>query len=232
MGKYNVGDKVRIISKRGVAWNYDGEMDKYCGTVMTIREVIGDLYQMEEDKNENNGMGWYWSDRDFVGFAGVFTKDDLKNGDIILRNNGEVEIAIVDRGVFVSARGWMSLNNVNEDLTHNGHDSGWDIKQVRRPTSEGQCQFCAFSYEWGELVYDRERDTKPLYNGKVVCIDAGNNDCYTVGKIYQFKDGQLTANSGKQFPKGNTLPSKSSVKIHNFEDWKDWSTAKWLEIKE
>ena len=71
MATYNVGEKVRIISKRGSCWNPKGLMDKYCGTVMTIRDNhkwgSDGLYAMEEDRHENGGSGWCWNDSDIVG---------------------------------------------------------------------------------------------------------------------------------------------------------------------
>lgn len=67
MGKYNVGDKVRIISECGANWNSDGLMDKHCGTVMTIwvTNAFGcdGLYRMEEDRH------WLFSDEDIVGLV-------------------------------------------------------------------------------------------------------------------------------------------------------------------
>lgn len=60
--KYEVGDKVKIVDK----WNKDtnetmfGDMDKYLGTVMTIRSIDSDGdYRMEDDKYECGG--WYWN---------------------------------------------------------------------------------------------------------------------------------------------------------------------------
>jgi len=37
--KYKVGDKVRIINKRGIGWNCCGEMDEYFGKVVTITSM-------------------------------------------------------------------------------------------------------------------------------------------------------------------------------------------------
>lgn len=61
--KYEVGDKVKIVDK----WNDKtmentfGHMDKYLGTVMTIRRICPDGdYQMIEDEREYAG-GWYWN---------------------------------------------------------------------------------------------------------------------------------------------------------------------------
>lgn len=65
------------------------------------------------------------------------------------------------------------------------------------------------------------------YNGKVVCLDIGLElfaKLYTVGKIYEFKDGIFLADNGKLF--------SENKKYHNFEEFKKDSRAKWLEIVE
>lgn len=64
--KYKVGDKVKIIDKwvDGCGQNFDGEMNKWLGKVMTIKFVDTDnSYHMDEDINENCGCGWYWNDK-------------------------------------------------------------------------------------------------------------------------------------------------------------------------
>ena len=63
MSKYNVGDKVRIVSERTSLMNHDGLMDKYLGAVMTIRAYSPfGSYFMEEDAGDNRGDGWAWDD--------------------------------------------------------------------------------------------------------------------------------------------------------------------------
>lgn len=102
MSKYNVGDKVRIVSKRGVGWNYDGGMDKYCDTVMTIRKTNAygceGLYLMEEDKHENGNHGWLWSNNDIVGLVTnsdkiVITHDGKTTTATLYRDDGSKEQA-------------------------------------------------------------------------------------------------------------------------------------------
>lgn len=89
-----------------------------------------------------------------------FTKSDLRNGDVILKANGEVEIVCVDTGTLISLSGFNSLLDIREDLTdkYSDDDDNYDIIAVRRPTEVCDCQFCAFDEELGELVYDRNRD--------------------------------------------------------------------------
>ena len=64
--KYKVGDKVRIATKKLIPeyWNDEGEMDKWMGKTMTIKEIcLSTLaYRMLEDEKENVGRGWLWDD--------------------------------------------------------------------------------------------------------------------------------------------------------------------------
>ena len=52
-----VGDKVRIISaeENDKTRNWNDAMEKYLGTVMTVKEVLNHGYSMEEDQGE-----WFW----------------------------------------------------------------------------------------------------------------------------------------------------------------------------
>jgi len=70
MAKYKVGDKVQIANHRTILMNLYGEMDKWLGKTMTIREVSADgTYFMEEDKHEHYGKGWAWCDSMISGLA-------------------------------------------------------------------------------------------------------------------------------------------------------------------
>ena len=82
-----------------------------------------------------------------------------------------------------------------------------------------------------KIAFDRlvGRETpkkEEYYNGKVVCIyNNGNSNCYTLGKIYQFKDGILTGDSGVKYP----IAFKP---VKSFDEWSAWSTAKFIEVVE
>lgn len=171
---------------------------------------------------------------ELVGEKKVFTKSDLKNGDIVVRRNGSVEVVILDLDVLITKEGWNNLSDINEDLTDtDSWDIGdeWNIIKVYRPTSNWHCQLTGDSHTHGTLVYDRERDTKPkkpLYNGKVVCVKNSyvNKDCYTIGKIYQFNDGVLICDSGDKITKWHNEP------FYSFDEFVKFSSSEFIEIKE
>lgn len=91
---YKVGDKVRIVDHRADNMNHSGEMDKWLGKVMTIRECSLAQYRMKEDYGEYNGYGWQWDDSMISGlveprrepctvelrFDGMITTATLKRG--------------------------------------------------------------------------------------------------------------------------------------------------------
>lgn len=75
------------------------------------------------------------------------------------------------------------------------------------------------------LLKEDKPEEKPPYNGKVVCVrnSFGNERVYKVGKIYQFENG---------FIYGETEVQKPDEPVHDFEEWKKWSSSEWVEIVE
>ena len=58
--EYKVGEKVRIVSSRvGNYWNSAGEMDRWLGKVMTVRDNSSNYYRMAEDQSQDGGWQWY-----------------------------------------------------------------------------------------------------------------------------------------------------------------------------
>lgn len=88
----------------------------------------------------------------------TFTKSDLKDGDVILRRNGWVEIAIPSVGSLVGKNGYNNFNALTEDLKENTGEPEYDIIEVRRPNMPHHCQFSAFKCGFGDLVYKREEE--------------------------------------------------------------------------
>lgn len=89
--RYKVGDRVRITTDKSKSdkWNKRGEMDKWLGKVMTIRDVVAGCYSMEEDYNEYWG-GWFWHEEMIDGLA-----DEHK---IVITTDGEITKARLYNG--------------------------------------------------------------------------------------------------------------------------------------
>lgn len=86
----------------------------------------------------------------------TFRKSDLKNGDVIVRRNGDVEIVCVDTGTCITSNeGFNVLSGFNEDLTHYCLKD-YDIIDVYRPTYSGHCSFSERLYKQGDHVFHRE----------------------------------------------------------------------------
>lgn len=91
---YKVGDKVRIVDHRTGRMNILGEMDKWLGKVMTIRERYLTGYLMEEDCGENHRRGWLWDDSMIDGLA----EPEREPYTVELRFDGMITTATLKRG--------------------------------------------------------------------------------------------------------------------------------------
>ena len=89
-----------------------------------------------------------------------FTKSDLKNGDVVLRRNGLVEIVCLETGALISKNSFNRLADLAEDLTSIGEfpSKDYDIIEVRRPKKAEDCVFYACNLKLGELVYERKEE--------------------------------------------------------------------------
>jgi hypothetical protein len=94
---------------------------------------------------------------------------------------------------------------------------------TKSKTDSGRCKWCyPKELEHGEYV-------PKYYNGKVVCTDNVSNTIdYTIGKIYEFIDGTFKSDFGTYVHEFRGR----NCKFKSFNEWKQFSTAKWLEIKE
>lgn len=61
------------------------------------------------------------------------------------------------------------------------------------------------------LGAEKKEPEKPkYYNGKMVCVENGRYDWWTVGKIYEYKYGVVTADNGDKYPKHSCEPYKDA----------------------
>lgn len=156
--KYKIGDHVvikesniesleKFAGRTGVICGIEGKSHPYCIYVDDDHqhiwcEVAGYVEEKTEEKK-------------------VFTKKDLKNGDIVVLRNDWVGIVILEHDVLVTKTGWLNFREYDDDLTENKFfDRDWDIVKVIRPTKQFHCQFvCANNEDWGDVLFDRDRDT-------------------------------------------------------------------------
>ena len=104
-----------------------------------------------------------------------FTKADLKTGDVILRRDGDIEIVIKEFESFLrSDSGYNSFDGITDDLT-SIHSTSRDIVAIRRPRYDSDCVFSAFEWEYGTLIYDREREETEEMTLAEVCKLLGKN---------------------------------------------------------
>lgn len=92
---------------------------------------------------------------------------------------------------------------------------------------------------WCEEIKEPEKPANPekpkYYNGKMVCVENGGYSWWTVGKIYEYKDGIVTADDGDKYPKRNYEPYKDAEDAKHpgsFVDKRHNSNVTMLEIKE
>lgn len=61
------------------------------------------------------------------------------------------------------------------------------------------------------LGAEKKEPEKPkYYNGKMVCVENGGYYWWTVGKIYEYKDGIVTADDGSKYPSNKYEPYKDA----------------------
>ena len=65
-----------------------------------------------------------------------------------------------------------------------------------------------------EEIQEPEKPVDPekpkYYNGKMVCVDNGEYSWWTVGKIYEYKDGIVTSDDGGKYPKNGQEPYRDA----------------------
>ena len=120
--------------------------------------------------HKENAIVLEWSDY----MNKKFTKEDLKTGDVVKFRNGKVGIVNRDFEMLITKSAWIDLNNILEDLT-DGKTGDYDIVAVRRPYNKFHCVFDAFEFDFGELIYDRDRDEIVEMSLEEICAALGKN---------------------------------------------------------
>lgn len=105
---YKVGDRVRIVSERTKSMNPSGDMDKYLGTVKTIKRKMRTRYDMVEDKDK-----WLWDDSMIAGLASEtpFDFDAWKGKKVCMHCKTEEEAEDFCREMNKAGLKWSSGNS-------------------------------------------------------------------------------------------------------------------------
>ena len=129
MSKFKIGDRVRILDGRHdnsrLCW-VDG-MNKYIGEVHIVKCVDGAAYY------ELEGLDYLFAD-EWLAPAGEFTKDDLREFDIVEFRNDEKVLITMSIVLGRLGIGGFSVDTWDDDLKDNTGLSQYDIMKVYRPT--------------------------------------------------------------------------------------------------
>lgn len=83
-----------------------------------------------------------------------FTKEDLRTGDLLKRQDGYIEMVIKEYGTLLTSDGdWNDLNGIRKDLTRYYFPEG-DIIEVRRPTKAHEC--CFKNYDAAPIIWRKK----------------------------------------------------------------------------
>lgn len=204
--KYKIGDRVRVRQwdEMEKEFGLDPWGDISCDLIFTrdMREYCGKVFTV---KNALSRIYYLDGCKSDLGFWWGFSDDMLEPP--------------VGKKIVITTDGKTTLARLYEDKKI--------VKTAKAKCApEDEFDFIAGA----ELAFKRltqNKLKKPIYySGKVVCVKVYEGAAYTVGKIYEFKDGKVRIDNGCIFPSGD--PIKSLDEWNNF----DWTLAKFIELKE
>lgn len=196
MSKFNVGDRVKCLAVS----NYS-----FCPCYGTVMQFVPPmLYRVKTDVEKCTcDKDGYWN---FLEHELTAATDEYE------KSSNSMKIVITSDGKTTLAR------------LYDGN------KVVQR--AEAVCSTDdKFDFRFGaELAMERLMgydEKKPTYfSGKVVCVEKNEHRAYTVGKVYEFKDGRVTIDNG------NTIPCHPVATLEEFNDIGFAVGAKFIQLVE
>lgn len=138
--------KIMNIYKKDIFWVYNICWTKYKGdTCYDFNQFTFCLKNFYEDNNYTilNFSDFDWSEDK------MFTKADLKTGDFIVREDGDVEVVLVEYNAMVCQHGgFNTLTGLNIN----------DIAKIYRPRDNRNCSFN--NYKNGFIIYERPEEVE------------------------------------------------------------------------
>lgn len=198
--KFKVGDKVKILDGSNIR-NYTG------GFVDDMRNEVGNVYTIETvNDNKYEGSSYYLKE--------VMYKWDERGLELV-KSVPNWKVVIVPDGDTTVAKFYENDKIVKEVTTKKSIDDEYDWKEAVKVVCDRLCKDA-------EYAKDVKDEPVKLYNGRVFCVDSGECDhLYTTGKIYEFKDGQITCDQGHRFP---------WIPVTNISTFITGSGATWMEV--
>lgn len=163
---YRVGDRVRIISKwpdhapEGVfEWNYEGDMNEYLGTLMTITYINMSRGYPDYRMKEDCGI-WHWADYMIEGLAD-FSIEDIQCGFLVKHRNGKISVRFPDYFLIVEDGFMRCYSNTEHYGSTLKNDSlaDMDIMEVRDP---GRLRLDEVNKCWGmaKVIWKRDEENR------------------------------------------------------------------------
>lgn len=128
--KYKVGDKVKVRSDLKEDTMYGGQtfvdcMVKYMGKIMTVKQVYGKCYSLEED-----GEKWAWTDEMFEGLSKSMLEPcmlvKLRNGELAYVVNTKNGLCLLDE-----RKNWINIQDYDDELYYQvGKNECFDIMEI------------------------------------------------------------------------------------------------------
>lgn len=168
-------DFCRVLHEAGRTWSGN---DSYLNNTHWNQSITGTIYYYFNDGMWSSGINIISTDNTILEWSDFmnkeFTKNDLKNMDVVLRRDGSVAVIFDDPKILVFKGGWniFIAPYYNSDLTSVTSDK-LDIIAVRRPIETNDISFDAFEKNLGRLVYERDETVEMTL--EEVCKALGKN---------------------------------------------------------
>lgn len=201
--EFKVGDRVRVVKNA----SHCAEIG---ATGVICRELMDGMYDYGVRFDKANPR-----------FHSCGDKCEKDYGQYVMADEIE-KITTCAKKIVITSDGKTTLARL--------YENGKVTKAAKAECSPGD----KFDFAVGaKLAFERlneKAEPKVYFNGKAVCIEVRGDAAYTVGKIYEFKDGRCTVDNGCLMP-GMCDP------ITSVDDWNERYLhgellAKFLEIKE
>lgn len=174
--KYNIGDRVRV-TQDGVRWNNNIKAGML-GTIININIYTHICVEFDENIKGHDGLDLMRKGK--PGHCWWLSERQIQPAPIETK-----KIVITSNGKDTTAKLYEGNKLVKKATAKCSPDDKFDFNTGAR------------------IAFDRligEESSPKYYNGKVVCVEKVNHSAYTVGKIYEFKDGKVIIDNGHALP--------------------------------